>query len=180
MDIAAQMKDRKTTWEDFSRGLMGFLVGLGKKVLIANPLGELTEIFRASGEKSVVFYWLYAVAFMLHIYFDFSGYSDMAVGLGRIFGFRFPRNFDYPYISASVTEFWRRWHMTLGGWFRDYVYIPLGGNRVSTGKWVRNILVVWMLTGLWHGAAWNFVVWGLLFAAVLLAEKWIPGLKKLI
>jgi len=179
VDIAAQLEDRKSTWEDFSRGLMGFLVGLGKKVLIANPLGELTEIFRASGEKSVVFYWIYAVAFMLHIYFDFSGYSDMAVGLGRIFGFRFPRNFDYPYISASVTEFWRRWHMTLGGWFRDYVYIPLGGNRVSAGKWVRNILVVWMLTGLWHGAAWNFVIWGLLFAAVLLAEKWIPGLRKL-
>ena len=179
VDIAAQLKDRKTSWDDFSRGLMGFLVGLGKKVLIANPLGELTEIFRASDEKSVVFYWLYAVAFMLHIYFDFSGYSDMAVGLGRIFGFRFPRNFDYPYVSSSVTEFWRRWHMTLGGWFRDYVYIPLGGNRVSAAKWVRNILVVWMLTGLWHGAAWNFVVWGLLFAALLLAEKWIPGLKKL-
>jgi alginate O-acetyltransferase complex protein AlgI len=110
---------------------------------------------------------------MLHIYFDFSGYSDMAIGLGRIFGFRFPENFDYPYLSGSVTEFWRRWHMTLSGWFRDYVYIPLGGNRVGKLRWVRNILAVWMLTGLWHGAAWNFVVWGLLFAVMLLLEKWL-------
>jgi len=179
VDVAQQLEDRKTTTEDFSQGLLLFLVGLGKKILIANPLGELTELFRASGEKSVLFYWLYAVAFMLHIYFDFSGYSDMAVGLGRIFGFRFPRNFDYPYISGSVTEFWRRWHMTLGGWFRDYVYIPMGGNRVSAGRWVLNILTVWMLTGLWHGAAWNFVIWGLLFAVLLLSEKWIPALRKL-
>lgn len=179
VDIASRLEDRETTWEDFSRGMMTFLVGLGKKVLLANPFGELTEVFRASGDKSILFYWLYAIAFTLHIYFDFSGYSDMAVGLGRIFGFRFPRNFDYPYVSASITEFWRRWHMTLGGWFRDYVYIPLGGNRVSAGRWVINILAVWMLTGLWHGAAWNFVLWGLLFAAVLLAEKWIPLLRKL-
>ncbi len=174
VDVAKELEDRKSTWEDFSEGLFLFLVGLGKKVLLANPLGELTEIFRASDEKSVLFYWLYAAAFLLHIYFDFSGYSDMAIGLGRIFGFRFPRNFDYPYISRSVTEFWRRWHMTLGGWFRDYVYIPLGGNRVSRGRWVVNILVVWMLTGLWHGAAWNFVVWGLMFAVLLLLEKWLP------
>ena len=174
VDIARELEDRKTTWDDFSAGLFGFLVGLGKKILLANPFGELTEIFRDSSEQSVLFFWLYAGAFMLHIYFDFSGYSDMAVGLGRIFGFRFPRNFDYPYISRSVTEFWRRWHMTLGGWFRDYVYIPLGGNRVSRGRWVFNIFVVWMLTGLWHGAAWNFVVWGLMFAVLLLLEKWLP------
>ena len=178
VDIAKELEDRKTTWDDFAAGLFGFLVGLGKKILLANPFGELTEIFRNSSEQSVLFFWLYAAAFMLHIYFDFSGYSDMAVGLGRIFGFRFPRNFDYPYISKSVTEFWRRWHMTLGGWFRDYVYIPLGGNRVSRGRWVFNIFVVWMLTGLWHGAAWNFVVWGLMFAVLLLLEKWLP-LQKL-
>ena len=174
VDIARELEDRKTTWDDFAAGLFGFLVGLGKKILIANPFGQLTAAFRDSSEPSVLFFWLYAAAFMLHIYFDFSGYSDMAVGLGRIFGFRFPRNFDYPYISRSVTEFWRRWHMTLGGWFRDYVYIPLGGNRVSTGRWVFNIFVVWMLTGLWHGAAWNFVVWGLMFAVLLLLEKWLP------
>lgn len=179
VDVAGEMEQRKTTWEDFSAGLFTFLVGLGKKILLANPFGELTAIFRDSGEKSVLFYWLYAAAFTLHIYFDFSGYSDMAIGLGRIFGFRFPRNFDYPYISRSITEFWRRWHMTLGGWFRDYVYIPLGGNRVSRWRWVLNILAVWMLTGLWHGASWNFVVWGLLFAVALLAEKWIPALRKL-
>ena len=179
VDVERELVDRRTTAEDFSDGLFQFLTGLGKKVLIANNLGALTEVFRASGEKSVLFCWLYAIAFALHIYFDFSGYSDMAVGLGRIFGFKFPRNFDYPYISASVTEFWRRWHMTLGGWFRDYVYIPLGGNRVSKGRWVFNILVVWMLTGLWHGAAWNFVIWGLFFAALLLLEKWVPAIKKL-
>ncbi len=174
VDVDNALKDRKTTWEDISQGLFGFLIGLGKKVLLANPLGELTVLFRESGEKSLLFYWLYAVAFTLHIYFDFSGYSDMAIGLGRIFGFRFPKNFNYPYISGSITEFWRRWHMTLGSWFRDYVYIPLGGNRVSRGRWVVNIFAVWMLTGLWHGAAWNFVVWGLLFAVFLLLEKWLP------
>ena len=179
VDVDRALESRKTTWEDLSEGIFLFLTGLGKKVLLANPLGELTVIFRDADEKSLLFYWLYAIAFALHIYFDFSGYSDMAVGLGRIFGFRFPRNFDYPYISRSVTEFWRRWHMTLGGWFRDYVYIPLGGNRVSRSRWVLNILAVWMLTGLWHGAAWNFVLWGLLFAALLLLEKWLPLLDRL-
>ena len=174
VDVAAQLKERKTTREDFAQGLFLFLVGLGKKVLLANPFGELTELFRSAPDKSVLFCWLYAVAFMLHIYFDFSGYSDMAVGLGRLLGFRFPRNFNYPYISRSCTEFWRRWHMTLGGWFRDYVYIPMGGNRVSRLRWVFNLLTVWMLTGLWHGAAWNFILWGLLFAAALLMEKLLP------
>ncbi len=179
VDVAKELNDRQTTWDDFSDGLFGFLVGLGKKVLIANLFGELTEIFRNAAQPSVLFYWLYAIAFTLHIYFDFSGYSDMAIVLGRIFGFRFPKNFNYPYISKSITEFWRRWHMTLSGWFRDYVYIPLGGNRVSRGRWVLNIFVVWMLTGLWHGASWNFVVWGLMFAVLLLIEKWVPQLQKL-
>ena len=178
VDVAKDLEHRETDWAEVTDGLFGFLVGLGKKILLANSFGELTEIFRASGEKSLLFYWLYALAFTLHIYFDFSGYSDMAIGLGRIFGFHFPRNFDYPYVSKSITEFWRRWHMTLGGWFRDYVYIPMGGNRVGKARWVLNILTVWMLTGLWHGASWNFVVWGLLFAVMLLLEKWLP-LQKL-
>ena len=178
-DVARELESRQHSRENFYIGLRRFIIGLAKKVLLANQLGELTELFRQSGEKSVVFYWMYAVAFTLHIYFDFSGYSDMAIGLGRIFGFRFPENFDHPYLSKSVTEFWRRWHMTLGGWFRDYVYIPLGGNRVSKGRWIFNIFVVWALTGLWHGAAWNFVLWGLLYAVFLLLERLIPGIKKL-
>ena len=179
VDVARELESRTVTPDDVMDGTRRFLVGLGKKVLLANQLGLLTEIFRGSSEKTVLFHWMYAAAFMLHIYFDFSGYSDMAIGLGRIFGFHFIENFNYPYLSKSVTEFWRRWHMSLGSWFRDYVYIPLGGNRVSKMRWVFNILVVWMLTGLWHGASWNFVLWGLLFAVVLLAEKWIPALSKL-
>ena len=171
VDVVRELKSRSTTLDDFRLGLRRFLMGLGKKILIANQLGAFIELFRASGEKSVLFYWLYAIAFTLHIYFDFSGYSDMAIGLGRIFGFHFLENFDYPFISRSVQEFWRRWHMTLGGWFRDYLYIPLGGSRVSKGKWLRNVLFVWMFTGLWHGAAWTFVFWGLMFAALLLMEK---------
>lgn len=178
-DIAAELSERKTTLDDAAYGTRRFLLGLGKKVLLANNFGLLTEVFRQSGEGSVVFYWLYAIGFTLQIFFDFSGYSDMAIGLGRIFGFHFPENFNYPYLSKSVTEFWRRWHMTLGGWFRDYVYIPLGGNRVGRMRWVCNILAVWMLTGLWHGAAWNFVLWGLFFGVLLLMEKQIPGLQKL-
>ena len=177
-DIARELDSRVTTWEDASCGVRRFLVGLGKKILLANQLGQLTAVFRASGEKSVLFCWMYAIAFTLQIYFDFSGYSDMAIGLGRIFGFHFIENFNYPYLSKSVTEFWRRWHMSLGSWFRDYVYIPLGGNRVSKPRWIFNILVVWMLTGLWHGASWNFVIWGLLFAALLLVEKSIPAIQK--
>ena len=173
-DVAKELESRQHSREGFYSGLRRFIIGLSKKVLLANQLGALTELFRQSGDKSVVFYWMYAIAFTLHIYFDFSGYSDMAIGLGRIFGFRFPENFDYPYLSRSVTEFWRRWHMTLGGWFRDYVYIPLGGNRVSKGRWVLNILIVWSLTGLWHGAAWNFVLWGLLYAVFLLLERFFP------
>ena len=170
-DIAAQLADRRTTLSDLALGARRFVLGLGKKVLLANVFYELITTFKASEERSVLFYWLYAAACVLNIYFDFSGYSDMAIGLGRIFGFRYLENFDYPYISASITEFWRRWHMSLGSWFRDYVYIPLGGNRAGRVKWLRNIFVVWLLTGLWHGAAWNFVFWGLFFAVFLTAEK---------
>ena len=179
IDVARELEDRKTTGEDFAYGLRRFLIGLGKKVLIANNFGQFIEVFRASGEQSVVFYWMYAIAFMLHIYFDFSGYSDMAIGLGRMFGFHFIENFNYPYLSRSVSEFWRRWHMSLGSWFRDYVYIPMGGNRVSKSHWLFNTLTVWMLTGLWHGASWNFVLWGLLFAGLLLLEKWVLPLDKI-
>ena len=172
VDVARELDNRTHSWENVALGLRRFLVGLSKKILIANQLGELTEIFRTCGEKSVLFYWMYAIAFMLHIYFDFSGYSDMAIGLGRVFGFHFIENFNYPYLSKSIGEFWRRWHMSLGSWFRDYVYIPLGGNRIKPARWVFNTLVVWMLTGLWHGAAWNFVLWGLLYAVFLMIEKW--------
>ena len=179
VDIARQLDSRSHSWEDFYLGLRRFLVGLGKKILIADQFALLAQLFRQSDEKSVLFFWMYAIAFTLNIYFDFSGYSDMAIGLGRVLGFRFMENFNYPYLSGSVTEFWRRWHISLGSWFRDYVYIPMGGNRVKTGRWIFNILVVWMLTGLWHGAAWNFVLWGLMFAVLLLLEKWVPGLKNL-
>ena len=174
-EIAPQLDSRETTLEDVSSGACRFVIGLSKKVLLANVLYELITAFQQSRDLSVLYFWLYAVSFALQLYFDFSGYSDMAIGLGRIFGFRFSENFNYPYISASITEFWRRWHISLGSWFRDYVYIPLGGNRVSKAKWLRNILVVWMLTGLWHGASWNFVLWGLGFAVLLVAEKLVYG-----
>lgn len=170
-DVETQILERRHTWEDIGYGITRFTIGLSKKVLISNELGRLCELYRQSTEPSICFAWLYAIAFMLHIYFDFSGYSDMAIGLGRIFGFTFPENFKYPYIAGSITEFWRRWHMSLGAWFRDYVYIPLGGNRVSTAKWYRNILIVWLFTGFWHGAEWTFVVWGLGFAVLLILEK---------
>ena len=174
-EIAPQLDSRQTTLEDVSSGACRFVIGLSKKVLLANVLYGLVTAFQQSRDLSVLYFWLYAVSFALQLYFDFSGYSDMAIGLGRIFGFRFSENFNYPYISASITEFWRRWHISLGSWFRDYVYIPLGGNRVSKAKWLRNILVVWMLTGLWHGASWNFVLWGLGFAVLLVAEKLVYG-----
>ncbi|MCH5321533.1 MAG: MBOAT family protein [Eubacterium sp.] len=180
-DIAKQLENRTHSLSDAALGIRRFIIGLSKKILIANILGELVSVFKASDEKSVLYFWLYAVAYMLHIYFDFSGYSDMAIGLGRLFGFRFMENFDYPYISGSITEFWRRWHISLGSWFRDYLYIPLGGNRVSKARWLFNIFVVWMATGLWHGAAWNFVLWGVMFAILLIIEKlWLlKPLKKL-
>lgn len=168
---------RKTTAEDLYEGSCRFVFGLAKKVLLANNLGQFVSIFQntAADDRSVVFYWAYALAFSMQIYFDFSGYSDMAIGLGRIFGFSFPENFNYPFISKSITEFWRRWHMTLGGWFREYVYIPLGGNRVSRGRWIFNIFVVWALTGLWHGVQWTFLTWGLYFGILLMAEKLLLG-----
>ena len=179
VDVARELEHRSRSWENMAYGLRRFLIGLGKKVILADNFALLIELFRESSEPSLLFYWMYAVAFMLNIYFDFSGYSDMAIGLGRIFGFHFLENFNYPYLSKSITEFWRRWHMSLGSWFRDYVYIPMGGNRVSRGRWIFNIFTVWMLTGAWHGAAWNFVLWGLLYAVLLLIEKWVPGLQKL-
>lgn len=170
---------RRTSSEDAYEGSCRFIFGLAKKVLLANNLGQFVSVFQgtAADERSVMFYWAYALAFSMQIYFDFSGYSDMAIGLGRIFGFSFPENFNYPFISKSITEFWRRWHMTLGGWFREYVYIPLGGNRVGRGRWIFNIFVVWALTGLWHGVNWTFLVWGLYFGLLLMAEKlWIGRL----
>ncbi len=178
-DVALQLSTRTHSLEKTAQGVRRFILGLAKKILIANQLGELCDIFRASGDKSVLFFWMYAIAFSLHIYFDFSGYSDMAIGLGKIFGFDFLENFNYPYISASITEFWRRWHMSLGTWFRDYVYIPLGGSRVGAFRRFFNIFVVWMLTGMWHGAAWNFIVWGLYFAVLLIVEKlWLLNYLK--
>jgi len=179
VDVARELDNRTHSWDQVALGLRRFLVGLAKKVILADNFALLMKLFRESGEQSVLFYWMYAIAFMLNIYFDFSGYSDMAIGLGKVFGFHFIENFNYPYMSKSIGEFWRRWHMSLGSWFRDYVYIPLGGNRVKTGRWVFNTLVVWMLTGLWHGASWNFVLWGLLYAVFLMIEKWVPFLKKM-
>ena len=169
--IEGQLENRTHTLEKFSNGVRRFIVGLGKKVLIANVLGELANKFLGTNDATVLFYWLYGISSMLQIYFDFSGYSDMAIGLGKMFGFEFLENFNYPYIATTVTDFWRRWHISLSSWFRDYIYIPLGGNRVSKIKWIRNILIVWMLTGLWHGASWNFVIWGLYFGILLLIEK---------
>lgn len=173
--VEEELKNRTHSFKNFAYGANRFVIGLAKKVLIANALGELCEVFRDLGEKSVLFFWMYAIAFSLHIYFDFSGYSDMAIGVGRIFGFHFLENFNYPYISKSITEFWRRWHMSLSTWFRDYVYIPMGGNRVKTSRWLFNIIIVWMLTGFWHGAEWNFIVWGLFFAFFLILEKLLIG-----
>lgn len=170
-DLESQLTERSYTWEKTEEGIRRFVIGLGKKVLIANQLGELCNVFANAQEQSVLFYWVNAIAFMLQIYFDFSGYSDMAIGLGKILGFDFMENFDYPYISKSITEFWRRWHMSLGRWFRDYVYIPLGGNRKGVKRQILNILVVWALTGFWHGAEWNFLLWGLYFAVILIIEK---------
>lgn len=173
VDIEKQLKNRTHSIELVAAGIRRFVIGLAKKVLIANVLGECCAVFKNSSEKSLLFFWMYGIAFMLHIYFDFSGYSDMAIGLGKIFGFHFMENFNYPYISKSITEFWRRWHISLGSWFRDYVYIPLGGNRVSKARWILNIVTVWFLTGFWHGAAWNFIVWGLYFVVFLMIEKFL-------
>jgi len=174
-EIGAELESRRERVSDIAAGIRRFCFGLAKKVLIANPMGELVEIFRGADERTVLFYWIYIFAFTFQIYFDFSGYSDMAIGLGKMFGFHFPENFNYPYISRSITEFWRRWHMTLSRWFRDYVYIPMGGNRVPGPRWLLNIAVVWMLTGLWHGADWNFILWGVMMAIMLVLEKFALG-----
>ena len=179
-DVAAQLRSRTHTRAGAAAGTRRFVLGLSKKILIANVLGQLVQSFQSAQNPDTLLHWLYAVGFLLQIYFDFSAYSDMAIGLGAIFGFSFPENFNYPYCSSSITEFWRRWHISLGSWFRDYVYIPLGGSRVGKWKLLRNILLVWAATGLWHGAAWNFVLWGLFYAALLLLEKFalLPALKK--
>ena len=179
-DVAAQLRTRTHTRAGTAAGTRRFVLGLAKKILIANVLGQLVQQFQTAQDPDTLFHWLYAVGFMLQIYFDFSAYSDMAIGLGAIFGFRFSENFNYPYCSASITEFWRRWHISLGSWFRDYVYIPLGGSRVGKWKLLRNLLLVWAATGLWHGAAWNFVLWGLFYAVLLIAEKFalLPKLQK--
>jgi len=172
-DVADQLSFRANSLDQFSSGVRRFTVGLGKKVLIANNIGILWDVYKsaAPAELTVLGAWLGILAFTLQIYFDFSGYSDMAIGLGRMLGFEFLENFNYPYISKSVTEFWRRWHISLGTWFRDYVYIPLGGNRCSLGRQFLNILIVWALTGFWHGASWTFLCWGLYYAAFLMLEK---------
>ncbi len=177
-DVEAQINERRVTAASASEGTRRFIIGLAKKVLLANSVGALWDTVAAADRPDALFAWLGAVAFSFQIYFDFSGYSDMAIGLGKIFGFTFLENFDHPYVSSSVTEFWRRWHISLGTWFREYVYIPLGGNRKGKAKQIRNILIVWMLTGLWHGASWNFVLWGLYYGVLLLIEKLF--LKKLL
>ena len=169
--VEGTLTERHTTAEDLGQGLSRFVLGLSKKVLLANQLGAFAAALQGSGEQTVLLAWLAAIAFALQIYFDFSGYSDMAIGLGRVLGFRFLENFNYPLIARSATEFWRRWHISLGSWFRDYVYIPLGGSRKGRARQLFNILIVWLLTGLWHGAAGNFVLWGLFFAALLVLEK---------
>ncbi len=167
-DVKEEMTNRTTSFSKFSEGIKRFTIGLGKKVLLANVLGEFATLCT---EQTVLASWLRPIAYTLQIYFDFSGYSDMAIGLGLMFGFRFLENFNYPLIASSITDFWRRWHMSLSTWFRDYIYIPLGGNRVSKLKWIRNIFVVWFLTGFWHGASWNFILWGLYFGVLLVIEK---------
>lgn len=172
--INNELIDRKNNYEDFSNGVKRFVIGLSKKVLIANVIGELCSSL-GNITTTVVSSWMSAIGFTIQIYFDFSGYSDMAIGLGLMLGFHFLENFNYPYISKSITDFWRRWHISLSSFFRDYVYFPLGGNRVSKIKWIRNILIVWLLTGFWHGSAWNFIIWGIYFAIILLLEKTLWG-----
>ena len=169
--INNELKERNHSLSLFALGTRRFLIGLAKKVLIANTIGELCYLLAYSIEISVLSKWIEAISFTLQIYFDFSGYSDMAIGLGLIFGFKFLENFNYPYISKSITEFWRRWHISLSSWLRDYIYLPLGGNRVPKIKWIRNIIIVWFLTGFWHGASYNFILWGLYFAFILIIEK---------
>lgn len=178
-DVEKELCDRKLTLAAFADGVSVFAIGLAKKVILSNQLAELVEKFSSSGEQTVLFHWMYVIAYCLQVYFDFSGYSDMAVGMGKMLGFNFPQNFNYPFISSTVAEYWRRWHITLGTWFRDYLYIPLGGSRCGKLKTIRNILIVWIATGLWHGAAWNFVLWGAFYGVVLCAERFVyPKLLK--
>lgn len=175
--IEDELENRKHSFSDIAYGIRRFVIGLAKKVLVANMLGEFTNVFNNANEKTQLLYLLFALSYTLQIYFDFSAYSDMAIGLGRIFGFHFLENFNYPYIAKSITEFWRRWHISLSLWFKDYLYIPLGGNRCGKLKLVRNILIVWLLTGIWHGASWNFVLWGIFFGVILVIEKlWLGKL----
>lgn len=169
--IEDELQNRTHSFEKFAYGVNRFIIGLAKKAILSNNLGLLVSIISKSDEKSILSYWIVAVVFTLQIYFDFSGYSDMAIGLGRIFGFDFLENFNYPFISKSIKEFWRRWHISLSTFFRDYLYIPLGGNRVSKFRWIFNLFVVWSLTGLWHGDSWNFILWGLYFALLLIIEN---------
>lgn len=178
--VAGELQDRQETFPEFSAGVRRFIVGLAKKALLANAAGEIWETVSAMEMESLpaLTAWIGLAAYTFQIYFDFSGYSDMAIGLGRMFGFHFEENFRYPYVAASITDFWRRWHITLSTWFKEYVYIPLGGNRKGLAKQIRNILVVWLLTGIWHGAGWNFVVWGLYFGLILMVEK--MGLLRLL
>ena len=182
-DVDEQLASREVSWTKFGEGSMYFIRGLAKKVLLANTSGMIFKEVSglAKDNIAVMTAWLGAFAYMFQIYFDFSGYSDMAIGLGKMLGFEFNMNFNYPYVSKSITEFWRRWHISLSSWFRDYVYIPLGGNRVSKIKHIRNLLIVWFLTGLWHGAAWNFVAWGLYYGVILIIEKYLlsPVLDRL-
>ena len=177
--VEKELDNRTHSFNNFAYGIRRFSIGLAKKVLIANALGELCSKASATSEKTIVFFWIFGISYMLQLYFDFSAYSDMAIGLGRIFGFHFPENFNYPYISKSITEFWRRWHISLSTWFKDYIYIPLGGNREGKYKQIRNILIVWLLTGIWHGANWTFLIWGLLFGVILIIEKlWLNKLME--
>jgi len=177
IDIEEQLKNRTVTMRKFGQGAEYFIIGLAKKVILANSVGQVFDQISGlqMGSFSVLTAWVGCVSFAFQIYFDFSGYSDMAVGLGKMFGFEFRRNFDYPYTSSSITEFWRRWHISLSTWFREYVYIPLGGNRCTQSRQIMNLLVVWMLTGLWHGSAWNFLFWGLYYGLLLVLEKFVWG-----
>ena len=173
--VAYDLEHRRESVSEASEGLQRLVIGLGKKVLIANQMGAIWEDIAAMSDPTAVTAWIGAIAYTFQIYFDFSGYSDMAIGMGRMFGFQFPENFRYPYVSRSVSDFWRRWHITLSTWFREYLYIPLGGNRVRVPRNIFNLAVVWMATGLWHGASWNFLLWGAYFGAVLIAEKFLYG-----
>lgn len=182
-NVAEELEERQESFDKFGEGVRRFVTGLGKKVLLANTAGSIFQMIGAmtDSQLSVALYWMASIAFTFQIYFDFSGYSDMAIGLGKMFGFQFKENFDYPYIATSITEFWRRWHISLSSWFKDYIYIPLGGNRKGRGRTLVNLFIVWFLTGFWHGASWNFIIWGLYFFCLLMLEKagWMKKLEGL-